>query len=372
MGTVICASVQDPVRVDVKIGRAAELIDAELLRRSKDGLGCAIIVEKDGVVVLKAGYGWANRDGRVPFSTSTIAQVGSLTKQFTAAAIVDLTLKKKLSLNDAFAKYVSGVPQPAKAITIHQLLTHTAGLPENCGGDFERLTRSEMISQCLVKVSSPGKFLYSNLGYSLLAAVIESVTHKTLENYLAEHFFAPLKMQSTGYFFSKALHGRLAVGYTSMGTNPPISDTLMVMGDSFWNLKGNGGIQASVDDMYVWYGAFTRGPIITSSMRKMLTTPYVTREDGAKYGYGWFIRTSDDGQVAQVSHSGSDGVFLAVFVWRPLEKSFYYFVTNNRDKGGAEAARAILDILRSQTATQAGGFTNHALTASSNTTKVSK
>ena len=81
-------------------------------------------------------------------------------------------------------------------------------------------------------------------------------------------------------------------------------------------------------------------------MRKVLTTPYATRDDGIKYGYGWFIRTGDDGQVVQVSHTGSDEVFLSALVWRPLEKSFYYFVTNNRDKGGADAVREILQILK--------------------------
>jgi CubicO group peptidase (beta-lactamase class C family) len=337
---------QEPARVDLKIGRAAERIDSELARLSKDGLGCAIIAERNGTVILKAGYGWANRAEQIPFSTSTIAQVGSLTKQFTAAAIVDLSFKKKLRFSDPISKYLPAVPDPAKAITIHQLLTHTAGITRDCGGDFDRLSRSEMISRCLAKVNPPGRFLYSNLGYSVLAAVVESLTHQSLDSYLAQRFFKPLKMNSSGYFFPKEFHTRLAVGYTAMGMNPPISDTLASMGDSFWNLKGNGGIQASVDDMYIWYRAFTRDQIITTAMRDVLIKPYVARDDGAKYGYGWFIRTDDNGQVIQVSHTGSDNVFLSVFVWRPLDKSFYYFVTNNRDKGGADVARKILEILK--------------------------
>ena len=340
-GIVTTALAQEPVRVDVKLGPTAEAINEDLLRRAKAGLNGAIVVEKDGKVVLKAGYGWSNKSEQVPFSTSTIAQVGSLTKQFTAAAIVDLSVKNKLRFSDPIVNYLNDVPAAAKSITIHQLLTHTAGLMENCGSDFDRITRSEMITRCLNKVNPPGRFLYSNLGYSVLAAVIENVTHKPLENYLTQRFFSPLQMKSTGYFFSEPVHGRLAVGYTAMGSNPPISDRLKTMGDTFWNLKGNGGIQASVDDMYLWYRALAIGPIITEAMRKALTTPHAARDDGVKYGYGWFIRTRDDGQVEQVSHTGSDEVFLSVFVWRPIERSFFYFVTNNRDKGGADVARTI-------------------------------
>jgi CubicO group peptidase (beta-lactamase class C family) len=332
------------VKVDVKEGATAEAINAELVRRLNDGMNSAIIAEKDGAVILKAGYGWANRAARLPFSANTIAQVGSLTKQFTAAAIVDLSFKNQLRFSDPISRYLKEVPPAARSITLHQLLTHTAGLVENCGGDFARLTRAEMISQCLATVKPPGQFLYSNLGYSVLAAVVESVTHKSLETYLFDRFFKPLKMKSTGYFFTDALHERMAVGYSAMGTNPPISDNLKTMGDAFWNLKGNGGIQASVEDMYLWYRALTRGPSITSAMRESLMTPYVARDAEVKYGYGWFIRTRD-GQVEHISHSGSDGVFLSVFVWRPLDKAFFYFVTNNRSKGGAETARAIIKII---------------------------
>ncbi len=344
-GMASIALAQDPVRIDVKLGPTAEAVNDELLRRAKAGFNGAIVVEKDNKVVLKAGYGWANRDGQVPFSTSTIAQVGSLTKQFTAAAIVDLSLKNKLRLTDPISEYLNGVPPAAKSITIHQLLTHTAGLAENCGPDFDRITRAEMISRCLTNVKPPGKFLYSNLGYSLLAAIVESVSRKSLDIYLTEHFFKPLKMNSTGYFFPESVRGRMALGYTATGTNPPISDQLKSMGNAFWNLKGNGGIQGSVDDMYVWYRALSDGPL-SKAMRTTLLTPYVTRDDGIKHGYGWFIRDRADGEVEQVSHTGSDGVFLSVFVWRPIDKSFFYLVTNNRDKAGPDLARTILELVK--------------------------
>jgi CubicO group peptidase (beta-lactamase class C family) len=86
---VVSVPGQETARIDVKVGPAAKVITEELRQRSKNGLGCAVIVEKSGTVVLKAGFGWAKRAEQIPFSTSTIAQIGSLTKQFTATAIVD-------------------------------------------------------------------------------------------------------------------------------------------------------------------------------------------------------------------------------------------------------------------------------------------
>lgn len=343
---------QEPAQIDLKVGATADAVIEELLRRQKEGLNCAVIVEKGGKVVLKAGFGWANQAERIPFSTSTIAQVGSLTKQFTATAIVDLSVQNRLRFSDPITKYLKGVPPEAAEITIHELLSHTAGLPESCGGDFDRLSRSEMISRCLTMAGRPGKFLYSNLGYSVLAAVVESVTHKQIEVYLVERFFKPLRMNSSGYTFPSTIRRRFAMGYTSAGTVPPISDRLQKLGGDYWNIKGNGGIQASTDDMYVWFRALTKGPIITGAIRKALMTPVVSRDEEVKYGYGWFLRTNAQGQVEQVSHSGSDGVFLAAFVWRPLDGVFFYFVTNNRDKGGAETASTILRIIRDHKTTK--------------------
>jgi CubicO group peptidase (beta-lactamase class C family) len=266
-----------PVQVDVKTGPAAEAIHADLARRVPEGFVGAILVEKDGAVVLRAGYGWADRERRTPFTSSTIAQVGSLTKQFTAAAIVDLSLQGKLAFSDPLKRHLEGVPAPA----------------------------------------APN----------------------------AEITIRPLGMASTGYFFDDALRGRLAAGYTAAGVQPPISERIRPLSPAFWNLKGNGGMQASVEDMYTWYRALARGPVLTEAMRRTLTTPHARRDDGVGYGYGWFVRTRADGEVEQVSHTGSDGVFFSAFVWRPLEKTFYYFVTNTGEKGGAEMASQILRVL---------------------------
>jgi CubicO group peptidase (beta-lactamase class C family) len=308
-------------------------------------------MEQNGALILKAGYGWANRERQIPFTPSTIAQIGSLTKQFTAAAIVDLAMQGKLRFDDTLAQHLGHVPPRATSITINQLLTHTAGLPSDCGDDFDRVSREELVSRCLANFTPPDTmtFAYSNLGYSLLAAVVETVSGKPLEDYLADRFFKPLKMTRTGYFFEDTLHDSLASGDTSGVVQPPISDRLRALAPAFWNLKGNGGIQASTEDMYTWYHALENGPVVTASMRRTLITPHARRDDEVSYGYGWFVRVGPDSQVVQVSHTGSDGVFFSAFVWRPVDKLFYYLVTSTGEKSGAEVASLVLRRFREST-----------------------
>ena len=339
------------VQVEVKRGTLAQTIDRDLSERVAAGFSGATIVEYNGALILKAGYGWANRARRIPFSASTIAQVGSLTKQFTAAAIVDLAFRGKLGLSDTLAEHLARIPPRAASTTIHQLLTHTAGLPSDCGGDFDRVTREALVSRCLANVSPrpAPTFAYSNLGYSLLAAVVESVSGRPLEDYLADRFFKPLGMTRTGYFFSDALHDNLATGDTGGDPQPPISDRLRALAPAFWNLKGNGGMQASAEDMYTWYRALSSGPVVTVAMRRALMTPHVRRDNEVAYGYGWFVRVGPDGEVTQVSHTGSDGVFFAACVWLPVDRFFYYLVTNSGEKTGAETASLVLRRFRERT-----------------------
>jgi len=336
-------------QTEVRQGPTAAAIHEELARRLGAGFGGAIIVETDGAVVLKAGYGWADRERRIGFTPSTIAQIGSLTKQFTATAVVDLALRGRLTLSDPLSRYLKGVPEKANGITIHQLLTHTGGLPDACGGDFDRLSREDLIHRCLasIDVSPPGRFAYSNLGYSILAAVVETVSGQPIEKYLAEHFLSPLHMDRTGYHFTLSRDRSLAHGYGGDAPQSPISDRLRPLGDDFWNLKGNGGMQASAEDMYTWYRALSSGPGIRDTMRRILLAPHVRRDDGVGYGYGWFIRTDESGRVVQLSHTGSDGVFYSAFVWRPADRIFYYLVTNSGEQAGADVASMVLRTLRS-------------------------
>lgn len=338
----------EPVsRIETKSGALAERIDGLLQRAAADGFGGAVIVEDDGKIVLEAGYGYANREERIPFTVNTIAQVGSLTKQFTAAAVLDLAGQNKIALDAPVGRYLEDASQPGAAATIHQLLTHQSGMPEYCGDDFDRVSRADLLTQCM---SQPLRFepgeeaAYSNPGYAVLAALVEEVSGLSLEDYLRQRFFNPLGMADTGYYFPGATG--LAHGYLDGEDQGVISDRLDALNGEFWNLKGNGGIQASARNMLRWKDAMyaETGPV--AALRPAFTSPHSEWEDGVAEGYGWFFRDEGSGEIRQISHSGSDGVFFSYFRYRPEEDQFLYFVGNNGEDAVLATLREVLDALK--------------------------
>jgi CubicO group peptidase (beta-lactamase class C family) len=305
--------------------------------------GGAVVIERAGTVLLQAGYGLADRERRIPFTPRTIAQVGSLTKQFTAMAVLDLWRRGRLGLNDPVSRHLPGVPGPLADRTIHQLLTHTAGLPEYCGLDFQRTTLEDLLACVEVEgaVSPAGSVSYSNAGYSVLAAVVESVSGMGLEAYLRDRFLVPLGMHRTGYHFPATPDTAFALGYGPGGAQRPISERITPMGDAWWHLKGNGGMQASAADMHRWSIALRHGPVIDDTMRAMAFSPHETRDPGVHAGYGWFVRTDENG-IFRISHTGSDGVFYAAALWYPRSDTFVYFVGNSGEQRTLGVLRRLL------------------------------
>lgn len=332
------------VRADVVADEMAAV--HEMLAAAVDEVdsGGAVVVEQAGTVLLSSGYGLADRERGVPFTPRTIAQVGSLTKQFTAMAVLDLWRQDRLGLNDPVSRHLPEASGPLADRTLHQLLTHTAGLPEYCGPDFQRTTLDGLL-RCLEAegaVGPTGSVSYSNPGYSVLAAVVESVSGTRLDAYLRARFFAPLGMDRTGYHFPTMPDTAFALGYGTGGVQRPISERIAPMGDAWWNLKGNGGMQASAEDMHRWSAALRHGPVITDAMRTMAFAAHETRDPGVHAGYGWFVRTDENGDVFRISHTGSDGVFYAAALWYPRTDTFVYFVGNGGEQPTLGVLRKLL------------------------------
>lgn len=335
--------------VDSMNGVVGRALHARMLTLADSGWSGAVIVVRGDSVLLQAGYGMANRERRIPFTAATIAQVGSLTKQFTATAVVDLVRRGQLRLSDSLGALFDGVPTPARGITVDMLLSHRAGLPQDCARDFSPLSKNDLIRVCLAKplTGVPGKsFSYSNLGYSILGAIIEKTTGETQEAYLQQHLLGPLHLDDIGYQLPHVPAERLALGYGGSVVQPNIRERIARLGADYWNLKGNGGMQASVVGMHAWWRALEGSSIITDDMKKALFSPHAERDGGSSYGYGWFLRMDSLGRTIQVGHSGSDGTFEALWYWRPLERLFIYSVSNfgqnNLSQGTVAALRDVL------------------------------
>src|ERR1035437_7090407 len=190
------AQVPPPQSVDILDGALARQIDEELIQASAKGFGGAVIVEMQGKLVLKAGYGFADREAQVPFTVETIAQIGSITKPLRALAVLGLADKGKLELAATARSYLPRGAEPAASAPLHRLLTHHAGLADSCGEDFDRVSKAHLLPRCMAKPLAyrPGKEHYSNMGYSIPAAVVKRGSGNPGEAFLPPHVFEPLGM----------------------------------------------------------------------------------------------------------------------------------------------------------------------------------
>jgi CubicO group peptidase (beta-lactamase class C family) len=317
--------------------KLAQQIHIYLSRLEKFGYSGAVLVAKDDRLLLETGYGLANRQPRVPARADTIFDIGSLTKQFTAAAIVLLESDSKLRVTDPISKYLKDVPPDKQGITIHQLLTHTSGLPGDFGGDYEKISRDELVRRAMAsKLNDPPgeRHAYSNAGYSLLAAIVELVSGQSYESFLRKRLFGPAALSSTGYTFSAPLSERLARGYSSGKDWGIGAERAAATGGDYWNLIGNGGIHSTVGDLYRWMYALERGKVLTKDARAALFRPHVVaianyRNSGTPlhYGYGWYIWKQPSGKTL-IWHLGGNGIFNAAVRHHVDERAFVIYTSN--------------------------------------------
>jgi CubicO group peptidase (beta-lactamase class C family) len=298
----VCSLVFKSVGVGEEIvkGGLGDKLDRYLTRITPFGFSGALLVAKDGEVVLNKGYGMAIREKGIGNSSETVFSTGSITKQFTAAAIMKLKMQGKLNTTDPIRKYLDGVPKDKKKITIQQLLTHTSGLVQDAGRDYDVAQRDKTVSKILEQPLefAPGKrFEYTNVGYTLLAAIIEKVSGKSYEEFLQEELFRPAGMFSTGYRlpnWEEKVVAHWYVGETDNGT--PLEKPY-----PYWNLIGNGGILSTTGDMYRWHLALNSDSILSSEAKKELFTPFLN-----DYAYGWDVLKTEHGILIQ--HNGGSSL----------------------------------------------------------------
>jgi CubicO group peptidase (beta-lactamase class C family) len=293
-------------------------IDTYMTRLSKFGFSGSILVARDGRVVLEKGYGLANRARGTPFTADTVSTIGSITKQFTAAAILKLEMQGKLHVEDQIGKYLPGVPPDKSGITIHHLLTHSAGFRGDFGGrDSDPIGRDDLVKLVLAAplVNPPGKvYEYSNEGYSLLGAIVEIVSGQTYERYLQDNLFKPAGMTSTGYVLATRSPERVAHGYRDGQDWGTLEDKGWGPEGPGWYLKANGGIESTVSDMYKWHVALEGERILSKDAKAKYFAPHIPEGPRAQsfYGYGWTIVTTPR-KTRLIAHNGGNGVFAADF-----------------------------------------------------------
>jgi CubicO group peptidase (beta-lactamase class C family) len=235
----------------------------------------------------------ANYEYSVPNKPDTKFHLGSITKQFTSMAVMQLSEKGLLDVKDPLSKYIPDYPNGSK-ITIHQLLTHTSGIPDYINDDdtFWNISMYyHSIDSIIARFKNkklefkPGsKYGYSNSGYVLLAYIIEKVSGMPYESYMEKSIFAPLGMKDTGYDFCKPLVKDRASGYSLSSGRLVNADFI----DSS-NLKGADGLYSTAEDLHKWDSALYTEKLVSRETLNKIFTPYPPAEN---YGYGWIIEGS--------------------------------------------------------------------------------
>ncbi len=248
-----------------------------------------VLVWKSGTAVLRKGYGLSDREAGVAYDADTVFSIGSITKQFTAAAILKLEMQGKLKVEDSIAKYLPGVPDDKKAITLHRLLTHTSGLESDFAGDYDPVGRDEYVKRVLGSKlrTKPGEaYDYANAGYSLLGAIVEIVSGKSYESYLRENLFLPAGMKETGYILPKWPASRMAVGYRAGNRWGRINEKPWAADGPYWALKANGAISSTLDDMRRWHQALVADSLLSASEEAKMFAKRVQDGPGADSHHG--------------------------------------------------------------------------------------
>ena len=287
----ICNDTSVP-REDIVRGELGNRAHDFLLQMTDDGFSGAVLLSRRGEILLKMGYGYANREELQPNNSETLFNVASVAKIFTAAAVLDLEEKQALSLENPLSTYLGKFPDYKSTATVHHLLIHTAGLVAR-GAELEYGSRESFVDS--VKKAPfetpPGKvFRYTNAGYTLLAAIVETVSGLPFEAYLEERLFKRACMTQTAFVWEKRVEKLpAAVGYAGdtidhLSAVPPETD--------IWGNRGPSNIATNVGDLYRWIQAVKSEQIISNSSISKMFTAYVGDE-----GYGWHVIDTEHGRL---------------------------------------------------------------------------
>lgn len=292
------------------------------------GFSGAVLVAKSGEVVLHQGYGLARDTGKTPVTANTVFDIGSISKQFTAAAILHLEMQGLLSVDDPITNFFANVPPDKAGITVHHLLTHSAGFTQDhFEGDLTPLTKEEALRAILAQKLGfePGtEYSYSNASYTLLAMVIEEVSGRPYTFYLRDSFFEPLGMSATG-FYGEPHWASLPVANTYFnGEDQGQPDKWP---GPYWGVMGNGGIMSTVSDLYTWWQALERHAVLDAAQTEKLFTPYISEGGDSHYAYGWSLADTPLGPM--ISHNGGGIGGNSNFAAYP-ERELIIIIASNR------------------------------------------
>ena len=311
--------------------------------------GAAVMVIENGEILFKGGFGLADIDSGTPITPESSFRLASVSKQFTAMAVMILSERGQLAYDDKLTLYLPELKRFGDDITLRHLLTHTGGLPdyydvlEEAVGDSMPDTEAAM--EFLAGWGEPlfaagDRYEYSNPGYEMLALVVERVSGLTFGQFLQENIFGPLGMESSVAYESPDVEIRnRAFGYSRS------EDTFVLNDDDALNLiLGSGGIYSTVEDLYLWDQALYTEKLMRRSALEEAWSPAVFNNgDDSPYGFGW--RLEPYGALGRRLYHAGGWVGFSTFIVRYPEQNFSVILLSNLDEfDGEKIANRITDI----------------------------
>lgn len=307
----------------------ADLVDDYFTRLEAHGFSGVVLVARGPDVVLRKAYGLADKKRGIAMQPDFAFSIASLDKQFIAAGIVRLEEQGKLKTTDPLSRFFTQLPADRASVTLHQVLSHTAGFPDEYWDAYPELTRAQFIERVLRdKPLRPGRFRYTSFDYWLLEEVIERASGKPFEQFLRDEFFEPLGMTMTGAALPKWNRDKVAQyqlwtidasqlpgeGHFSNPIDRPPAWRVMV---------------STADDLFRWYLAIRDGRVLTAASRAKWMTPVMEH-----YAYGWWVVPTIRG--THLVHHGGGGNYVgnvATFRWF-VDEDTLVVILNNSMMGG--------------------------------------
>lgn len=325
-----------------KLAKEIEAVMSEIYKPGEPG--AAIIIRRGGKTIFRKGYGLADLELGVKVEPDMIFRLGSITKQFTAVAVLMLAEQGKLSLQDEIGKYLPAFPTGDKQVTIEHLLTHTSGIKSYTNmEEWLAMWRKDMTPQEIIDLSkgkplefNPGeRWNYNNTGYVMLGAIIEKVSGQTYEEFIKTHIFTPLGMNHSHYGSSERVIPRRIPGYQK-GNDGIINAPYLSMTQPY----AAGSLLSSVDDLAVWNDAVFSGKLLKKEwLDKAFTSYRLAGGESTGYGYGWFISGLRGHRC--IEHGGGINGFTSYAMAFPDDHLYIAVLTNSAIADRAPEPRAL-------------------------------
>ena len=328
---------------DVAVPSAAAALAALVERElsSPGGVGLSVAVAVGGKTLLLDGFGTADLEHRAPATAETVYRIGSVTKQFLAAAALRQTEAGELALNDSLTRWLPELAEADDKITLHHLLSHTSGLPrdvveEGEGSWIERSLAAE-------RVGAPGeRYLYSNFGYTLVGVLLERLTGGPIGEVFEDSLMKPLQLRNTRPCDPRAIVPHRAQGYQIEGDRI-LNDEPLTPSPSWFYA---GGLCSTAGDLLRWQQALRSGEVVSPEQYRQMRTPAtVTDPKGTTYGYGLHARSQDGRPV--VHHGGGVTGFLTELAYYPNEQIDIVVLANSEGANPRRFAQTLVAAISS-------------------------